>query len=554
MSLQFRRGTETDRLSIVPLEGEPIWQMNDNTLWVGDGSTAGGIAVAGDQNINTTSNVTFNSALISTTATVATLKFGDGTTMTTAPINEANQSLNTNSNVTFNSVSISTTATVGTLKFSNDAYIQKGNNFDDVVIVSNTASVKVNAAQGLIVGDGGGTSQLDVNQITGLIGGAVNIAAVLQVGDNSGTGYVTSRGGYDLRLTTNDNTGTGAQVLLHDGQDGIFNVYSGAYSVMAANTLTNTLNSDQFNFQNGVGSNIAQLSTNGSTHYGNYHNFGNTDATAQINSQGTGNLVLCASSDNNNSGYVLLSSGESGDVELYGPGTRQIAVFSTGTVTINTRSGANTFTSTFGSTGTLTVPQLAATNTSTVGLLTVGKNNSQRTIPGQTDYANAMLIANNNTSGPIIFSPRGASTNRSLMITRNADLAFHNGAQIQSTSVGGLSMSCAASSSTAAITLTSGGSTGIVSVGPTGVLLRANNPITFDAYDITLTTSTGVTTLPGLLTLAVYTKAALGAITGSVGQIAIVSDSAGGSNPNGMMAFWDTTNARWSYVHDNNAL
>jgi len=51
-----------------------------------------------------------------------------------------------------------------------------------------------------------------------------------------------------------------------------------------------------------------------------------------------------------------------------------------------------------------------------------------------------------------------------------------------------------------------------------------------------------------------YTAAALGAITGSIGQIAAVSDSAGGGNPNGMLAFWDTTNARWSYIHDNSAV
>lgn len=52
----------------------------------------------------------------------------------------------------------------------------------------------------------------------------------------------------------------------------------------------------------------------------------------------------------------------------------------------------------------------------------------------------------------------------------------------------------------------------------------------------------------------VYTKAQAAAITGSMGMQICISDSAGGSNPNGMMAFWDTTNSRWSYVHDNNAL
>jgi hypothetical protein len=51
-----------------------------------------------------------------------------------------------------------------------------------------------------------------------------------------------------------------------------------------------------------------------------------------------------------------------------------------------------------------------------------------------------------------------------------------------------------------------------------------------------------------------YTAVALRAVTGAVGWLACVNNSAGGSNPNGMMAFWDTTNARWSYIHDNSAV
>jgi hypothetical protein len=58
----------------------------------------------------------------------------------------------------------------------------------------------------------------------------------------------------------------------------------------------------------------------------------------------------------------------------------------------------------------------------------------------------------------------------------------------------------------------------------------------------------------GFMKLATYTKAALNAITGQVGWMACVTNSAGGGNPNGMFAFWDTTNSRWSYVHDNNAV
>ena len=52
----------------------------------------------------------------------------------------------------------------------------------------------------------------------------------------------------------------------------------------------------------------------------------------------------------------------------------------------------------------------------------------------------------------------------------------------------------------------------------------------------------------------VYTAAAANAITGEVGMQICISNSASGGNPNGMMAFWDTTNARWSYIHDNSAV
>ena len=58
----------------------------------------------------------------------------------------------------------------------------------------------------------------------------------------------------------------------------------------------------------------------------------------------------------------------------------------------------------------------------------------------------------------------------------------------------------------------------------------------------------------GFVKLASYTAAGLTAITGQIGWMAAVSNSGGGGNPNGMIAFWDTTNTRWSYIHDNSAV
>jgi hypothetical protein len=79
-----------------------------------------------------------------------------------------------------------------------------------------------------------------------------------------------------------------------------------------------------------------------------------------------------------------------------------------------------------------------------------------------------------------------------------------------------------------------------------GVLLYANGT------EVTnISTSTAQFNVP--VKFPVYTAAAKPA-SGSVGQQIAISDSGGGGNPNGMMAFWDTTHSRWSYIHDNSAV
>jgi hypothetical protein len=45
MPLKFRRGTEANRTAITPAEGEPIFTTDQKKLFIGDGSTAGGVAV-----------------------------------------------------------------------------------------------------------------------------------------------------------------------------------------------------------------------------------------------------------------------------------------------------------------------------------------------------------------------------------------------------------------------------------------------------------------------------------------------------------------------------
>jgi Major tropism determinant N-terminal domain len=52
MALQLRRGTNTNRLTITPAQGEPIYNTDTKTLYIGDGVTAGGNAVSPVTNVN----------------------------------------------------------------------------------------------------------------------------------------------------------------------------------------------------------------------------------------------------------------------------------------------------------------------------------------------------------------------------------------------------------------------------------------------------------------------------------------------------------------------
>lgn len=77
----------------------------------------------------------------------------------------------------------------------------------------------------------------------------------------------------------------------------------------------------------------------------------------------------------------------------------------------------------------------------------------------------------------------------------------------------------------------------------------ASNGFTFDASSGNMAVP-GSVNISGFAKLAAYTSTVLRTITGVIGQIAVVSNS----NPGGMMAYWDTTNNRWSYVFDNSAV
>lgn len=47
MALRIKRGTDAERQGITPDSGEPVWTIDTKKLYIGDGSTAGGVLVTG---------------------------------------------------------------------------------------------------------------------------------------------------------------------------------------------------------------------------------------------------------------------------------------------------------------------------------------------------------------------------------------------------------------------------------------------------------------------------------------------------------------------------
>lgn len=153
MTLQVRRGTLAELATITPANGEPIWTTDVDKLYMGDGVTTGGILVSAAQDVSTVSNVTFANVVVTNTATVAAIRFGDGSVQTTADTANPDQSVNTTSNVRFNSAVIATTATVTTLKFGDGSTMTTADTANPDQALNTTSNVVFTS---VTVGSGAG--------------------------------------------------------------------------------------------------------------------------------------------------------------------------------------------------------------------------------------------------------------------------------------------------------------------------------------------------------------------------------------------------------------
>ena len=77
MALRIKRGTDADRTGYTPESGEPIWTIDTNKLYIGDGATAGGVLVTGSGGGGTTPGIDDTSTGVVLTLTDALSTFAN---------------------------------------------------------------------------------------------------------------------------------------------------------------------------------------------------------------------------------------------------------------------------------------------------------------------------------------------------------------------------------------------------------------------------------------------------------------------------------------------
>jgi hypothetical protein len=125
MTLRLRRGLDIDRQGIVFAEGELVYTTDTKQIYIGDGSTVGGVRVTGASDGSPpelTQNLNLNGYNISGTGTISATSFtGDGSGLTDLPLGgNLTVDLNLDSNNITGSGNININGTINALSFAGD--------------------------------------------------------------------------------------------------------------------------------------------------------------------------------------------------------------------------------------------------------------------------------------------------------------------------------------------------------------------------------------------------------------------------------------------------
>jgi hypothetical protein len=396
-------------------------------------------------------------------------------------------------------------------------------------------------------------------------------ADIVQIGDANAAATLTTNGTGNLTLSTNNGSNSGT-ILITQGAN-------------ANITIT----------PNGTGDVVLSADT---------VQVGDANATATVTTNGTGDLVLNTNSGSN-AGSITLANGANGNITIEPNGTGDVllnadtvqigdsgaaATLTTngaGNLTINTNNGTNASNMVFsnGVNGNITVTPngtgvfivsgnpsiavrtnsvggsiIARANTTTTGTYLYPSFNTQKV---RTDILTAAMTNEPAVLGFSVRDSAGVTTNTGRFACTYQGTASNPFFRASVSADGFTTEVVAVVFGGGVATWGSAGTYTHTTSGTTDLILSTNSGTNSGTITINdgannnialAPNGTGRVAITNPLRLASYTAAALTALTGAVGDVAAVTNSASGGNPNGMLAFWDTTNARWSYVHDNSAV
>lgn len=213
MALQLRRGTDAQRATTIFDQGELVYTTDTKKVYVGDGSTTGGITV-GDFDISSVIEDTspqlggaldLNSFNITGTGNISIT--GNITLPSANTINAATvQGVGTSGNITLASIDGSSV--------SGNVIIQGVNT---AIAGQEGGDINIYAGHGLTTGSGGDITLLGGDAGASASGGAVNIIGGNSTGGGTRGGDVTLTGGYgpilgnvNLGIVNTDNINIGA--------------------------------------------------------------------------------------------------------------------------------------------------------------------------------------------------------------------------------------------------------------------------------------------------------------------------------------------------------
>jgi len=323
MSLQIRRGTAAQLAVITPVIGELIYTTDTQQVYVGDGTTTGGIpvAVGGSGNVtgtnlltagvaSATGNVTGGNirtaGQVSATGNITTAGFfvGNGSSLTGITAS-AVDAANLTGNTIANTVLYSSLVTVGTLANASVSGNVQGGNLRTAGQVSSTGNV----TGGNILT--GGNISATTNVIGGnlVTGGTVSATGNATVGNLITAGQVSSTGnvtGNYLRATLDINAGGNVVATSHTGTSVsvVANVTGGNLTTVGQVTATGNVTG---NYILGNGSLLTGIDASGIQNGTSNVKVSSSNGNVTVNVGGTSNVVVYATTGEYVTGLVSVT-------------------------------------------------------------------------------------------------------------------------------------------------------------------------------------------------------------------------------------------------------